>query len=43
MNSVEVEWVGQMTILGTYKHKRSFPHNYLQEKYSVKQMFGNNF
>jgi hypothetical protein len=52
-NSVEIEWVGQMAILGTHKHKWSFPHNYPQEKiveeieeymdWKVKQIFGNNF
>jgi len=42
-----------MAMLGTHKHKWSFPHNYPQEKmieeieehmeWNTKQMFGNNF
>lgn len=52
-NSVEIEWVGQIAIFGTHKHKWSFPHNYPQEKimaeieeymvWKAKQMFGDNF
>lgn len=52
-NSVEIEWVGQMAMLGTHKHKWSFAHNYPQDKmiseieeymeWKSKQMFGNNF
>ncbi len=51
-NSVEIEWVGQMAMLGTHKHKWSFANNYPQEKmlheieeymeWKAKQMFGNN-
>jgi hypothetical protein len=51
-NLVEIEWVGQMSVLGTHKHKWSFAHNYPQEKmvheieeymeWKTKQMFGNN-
>jgi hypothetical protein len=31
-NSVIIEWIGQMGMLGTHKHKWTFPHNYPQEK-----------
>ena len=51
-NSVEVEWVGQLAMLGTHKKKWSFPHNYPQDKmieemerymeWKTQQMFGTN-
>lgn len=52
-NSVEIEWVGQMAMLGTHKHRWTFPHNYPQQKmfeeieefmeWKLKQMFGKEF
>lgn len=50
-NSVQIEWVAQLGLLGNHKHKWTFEHNYPQEnmiqeieKYMVwksKEMFGN--
>ncbi len=31
-NKTEIEWVGQMAMLGTHKHKWTYPHNYPQER-----------
>ena len=52
-NTVIIEWIGQMALMGTHKHKWTFPHNYPQEKmakeiqeylvWKAKQMFGNVF
>lgn len=52
-NIVEIEWVGQMAMLGIHKQKWSFPHNYPQEKIieeiggylvmKTNQMSSNNF
>jgi hypothetical protein len=49
-NSVEIEWIGQLSLLGTHKHKWTFVHNYPQEKmlneieeymeWKSKQIFG---
>lgn len=36
-NKVEIEWVGQLAILGTHRHKWSFPHDFPQEK-MIKEM-----
>ena len=31
-NSVVIEWVAQLAMMGTHKNKWTFPHNYPQEK-----------
>jgi hypothetical protein len=50
-NKVEIEWVGRLGMMGTHKHKWSFPDNYPQAKileemeefmtWKTDQMFGN--
>lgn len=49
-NTVVIEWLGQLGLLGNHKHKWTFPHNYPQEKmiqeieeymeWKTNQMFG---
>jgi hypothetical protein len=31
-NKTEIEWVGQMAMLGKHNHKWTYPHNYPQQK-----------
>lgn len=50
-NTVDIEWIGQTAVLGTHKHRWSFPHNYPQDKmlqeigeymqWKYEQIFGN--
>jgi hypothetical protein len=48
-NKTEIEWIGQLGMLGKHKHRWTFPHNFPQEKmlneigeyleWKTKQMF----
>ncbi|WP_431136939.1 hypothetical protein [Psychroserpens mesophilus] len=31
-NKTEIEWIGQMAMLGKHNHKWTYPHNYPQQK-----------